>query len=178
MGGQFLRSYSPGLLVPRLVLETGNGAREKGSNLPLLVASPISHPSDEGLSGQEKGFFYSLLVHSTHIDCMRNVCLMNFLDMLSLFLSTLPHCLSGSCLVFKSQFRCHLLGETFLATLPNVAHSPVQFSVPSLCFLHNVRHIEVLCLIVYLLLPFKKAGTLLAWFTAVPQPYGTKLGTR
>lgn len=81
---------------------------------------------------------------------------MNFLDMLSLFLSTLPHCLSDSCLVFKSQFRCHLLGETFLATLPNVAHSPVQFSVPSLCFLHNVRHIEVLCLIVYLLLPFRR----------------------
>lgn len=77
MGGQFLRSYSPGLLVPGLVLETGNGAQEKGSNLPLLVASPISHPSYEGLSGQENGFFYSLLVHSTRIDCMRNVCLMN-----------------------------------------------------------------------------------------------------
>lgn len=75
--GQCLRSYSPGLLVPEPALEMGNGAGEKGKNLPLLMASPISHPSYEGPSWQENGFFYSLLVHSTHIDCMRNACLMN-----------------------------------------------------------------------------------------------------
>lgn len=165
-GLKVLQSQNASAWAQPLAWEVGNGAGAKGRNLPLSWLHLLwrSFLAEK----KKRGFIYSPLVLSTHIDCMiKNVWKVNEFPWRG---ELIPNHLSTMHVWFYLSLQISVEISPSWPPYPTPRLYPSRSFVPLLCFLPNTscRNSPV-CLIISYLFPFAKAGTQLALFSAVSQ---------